>query len=149
MPAFLPDTAVVRSDLLDYYAEVQRFDGRISRGCSTRSNAVEKLDNTIVVVTSDNGMPFPREGDAVRLRLRHCRWQSAGLRGSRPEGQTVDAFVELTDLAPTLLEAAGVAAPSGMTGASLLPLLAGKAAAAGRDGRYSERERHTIISVAI
>ena len=49
----------MRSDLLDYYLEVQRFDSQVASLIEALEKAGE-LDNTIVVVTSDNGMPFPR-----------------------------------------------------------------------------------------
>src|SRR5262245_15537080 len=59
VPAFLPDTPLVRQDLLDYYAEVQRFDRQLA-GLLDALERRGELDNTLVVVTSDNGMPFPR-----------------------------------------------------------------------------------------
>ena len=55
----LPDSREVRSDICDYYWAVQRFDRHLGRLLETLEKAGE-LDNTIVVVTSDNGMPFPR-----------------------------------------------------------------------------------------
>ena len=54
-----PDTSEVRSDLLDYDVEVERFDRDLGRMLAALERAGE-LDNTIVVVTSDNGLPFPR-----------------------------------------------------------------------------------------
>ena len=59
MPGFLPDTPDVRNDLLDYYFEVQRFDRDLGAIIAALERAGE-LENTIVIVTSDNGMPFPR-----------------------------------------------------------------------------------------
>jgi arylsulfatase A-like enzyme len=58
----------------------------------------------------------------------------------------VDAFVSLTDLAPTFLEAAGVPVPAAATGRSLLPLLRGDSGAApSRDRVFIERERHANV----
>jgi arylsulfatase A-like enzyme len=143
VPTFLPDTATVRNDLLDYYDEVQRFDRQVSALLDAIERSGE-LDNTIVVVTSDNGMPFPRAKanlyDAGTHMPLAIRWP----RGIKP-GTVVDAFVSLTDLAPTFLEAANVAAPSGMTGTSLLRLLAGKTDGTARDRVYTERERHANV----
>ena len=59
MPSAWPDNATVRGDVLDYYFEVERFDrecGGILRAIAARGEA----GSTIVVMTSDNGMPFPR-----------------------------------------------------------------------------------------
>ena len=144
VPRFLPDTSVVRSDLLDYYAEVQRFDEQVA-GLLEALERRGELDNTIVIITSDNGMPFPRAkatlydaGTHMPLAIRWPRGVKAGTR--------IDAFVSLTDLAPTFLQAAGVPAPAGTTGRSLLPLLGGTGAAPeGRDRVFIERERHANV----
>ena len=78
-----------------------------------------ELDNTIIVMTGDHGMPFPRCKSnlydmGVRVPLA-IRW------GKNIEPATVNAFVSLTDLAPTFLELAGVDIPKEFTGKSLVP----------------------------
>ncbi len=140
VPPYLPDTPEVRSDLLDYYLEVQRFD----RDCAELLQTLEasgRAANTIVVVTSDNGMPFPRckanvydSGTRMPLAI---RWPG------KIKPQVVDALVSHTDLAPTFLEAAGLPAPAPMTGRSLLPLLSGQAQV--RDRVFFGRERHANV----
>ncbi|PYQ99955.1 MAG: hypothetical protein DMF97_10470 [Acidobacteria bacterium] len=142
VPAFLPDTPEVRSDLLDYYFEVQRFDRDLGRIVSTLERLGE-LEHTIIIVTGDNGMPFPRAkanvydaGVWVPLAI---RWPGT----TRPTS-VIDRFVSLTDLAPTILEAAGVQVPVAMTGRSVLPLLRGESQA-GRDRVFLERERHAHV----
>ena len=59
VPSYLPDTRDVRSDLADYYVEVTRFDREVGE-ILNQLEAAGELDNTLVVITSDNGMPFPR-----------------------------------------------------------------------------------------
>ena len=59
VPPFLPDAEVVRGDLLDYYSEIEWFDEQLARMIRILEKSGE-LDNTLVVVTSDNGLPFPR-----------------------------------------------------------------------------------------
>ncbi|UCF38498.1 MAG: sulfatase [Acidobacteriota bacterium] len=115
-PSF-PDSPEVRGDVADYYFEVQRFDREVGKILS-RIQAMGELENTIVVVTSDNGMPFPRckgnlydGGDRVPLAI---RW------GQKLErGHVSEHFVSLTDLAPTFLTAAGLDPPEVMTGRRL------------------------------
>ncbi len=142
VPPFLPDTPEVRNDLLDYYLEVQRFDREVGEILDTLAAAGE-LDNTLVVVTSDNGMPFPRAKANVYDTGVHMplavRWPSRV-----PAGRVVDAFVSHTDLAPTFLEAAGLRTPGSMTGRSLWPLLRGEQVA-GREQVFVERERHANV----
>jgi arylsulfatase A-like enzyme len=142
VPRFLPDTADVRQDLLDYYYEVQRFD----RDLGNIIDALERvgeLDNTIVIVTSDNGMPFPRAKATVydggaRIPLA-IRWP-----GVAEAGHVIESFVSLTDLAPTMLEGAGLKPLASMTGDSLLPLLR-RESQSGRDRVFIERERHANV----
>lgn len=144
VPPYWPDTPEVRSDILDYYAEVQRFDARIGELLALIEKAGE-LDNTIVVISSDNGMPFPRAkanvydaGVNVPLAI---RWP-----GRVKSGQIFEsAFVVLTDLAPTFIEAAGQPIPAEMTGRSLLPLLTGAEPPTTRDRVFLERERHANV----
>ena len=142
VPAYLPDTPEVRADLLDYYFEVERFDSELGALLAALERAGE-LEHTIVIVTSDNGMPFPRAKanvyDAGARMPLAIRWP-ARVRA----GIGVDALVSLTDLAPTLLEAAGQRVPAVMTGRSLLPLLRG-GDESGRDAVFIERERHANV----
>ncbi len=133
IPPYLPDIPEVRSDFLDYYVEVQRFD-RDVEGVLRALEAASRAENTIVVVTSDNGHPFPRAkgnvydaGSRVPLAV---RWPAK----VKP-GQVIESFVSLTDIAPTFLEAAGLPVPAAMTGRNLF--------GPGRDRMYLERERHT------
>lgn len=121
VPACLPDNATVRGDVADYLWEVQRFDREVGE-IVTRLDEIGELENTIIVVSGDNGMPFPRckatlydQGTRVPLAI---RW-GAKVKGDR----TVSDFVNLCDLAPTFLEAAGLKAPKQMTGQSLMPIL--------------------------
>ncbi|HEX7900537.1 MAG TPA: sulfatase [Planctomycetota bacterium] len=140
VPPYFPDTPDVRNDILDYYFEVQRFD----RDCADLLKTLEasgRAADTIVVVTSDNGMPFPRckanvydSGTRMPLAI---RWTS------KIKPRVVDALVSHTDLAPTFLEAAGLPVPPEMTGRSLLPLLKGEAQE--RSRVFFGRERHANV----
>ncbi len=139
VPPFLPDTPEVRSDILDYCVEVQRFDRQVGE-LLERLEAAGRTDNTIVVVTSDNGMPFPRAktnlyDSGTRMPLA-VQWPAKVKSGRR-----VDEFISFTDFAPTFLQAAGLKPPPETTGRSFLDVLAGEASAP-RDRVYLERERH-------
>ena len=147
VPPYFPDTPEVRNDVLDYYAEVQRFYGRVGEMLALLEQRGQ-LENTIVVITSDNGMPFPRckanlydSGSRMPLAV---RW------GAKVKaGQKVDAFVSLSDLCPTFLDAAGLEPTREMTGRSLFDVLGlargGAAEAPRRDRVFVERERHANV----
>ena len=146
VPKFLPDTPEVRGEILDYEYEIEWFDSHLGR-ILAEIEAAGELDNTIVVVTSDNGMAFPRAkancyefGIHMPLAI---RWGDKVL-----GGRTVHDMVSLTDLMPTYLEACGVDHPGEfpMAGRSLMPILLSD-----REGQvdptrtatYSARERHS------
>jgi arylsulfatase A-like enzyme len=144
LPPDLPDCEEVRSDLADYLFEVQRFD----RGVADALDALDETGeaaNTIVVITGDHGMPFPRHkcnlydsGTHVPLAV---RWPAV----VKP-GRSLTDFVSLADLAPTFLEAAGQAVPPAMTGRSLIGILAADSSGRidpARDHVLVGRERHT------
>jgi len=133
----------VRSDICDYFFEIQRFDRQIGEMLALIEKGGQ-LDDTLVVITSDNGMPFPRAkanlydlGTRMPLAIRWPRRVSGG--------RTIDDFVNLTDLAPTFLETAGLTPPQSMTGRSLLKLLESTESGIvepGRDAVFTGRERH-------
>jgi arylsulfatase A-like enzyme len=117
-----PDHPEVRSDVADYYFEVQRFD-RLVGAALEALEKIGELDNTIILMTGDHGMPFPRSksnlydsGARVPLAV---RWPAK----VKP-GRTIDDFVSFTDLAPTFLEIAGLKPHGEITGRSLLSVLA-------------------------
>ena len=71
VPAFLPDTAVVRDDLSDYAAEIEWADRQLIKLLELLTKSGE-LENTIIVFTSDNGMAFPRAKGNLYFR----RWRA-------------------------------------------------------------------------
>jgi len=142
VPPFLPDLPEVRNDLCDYYVEVQQFDAQVGRLLKQLDEAGLR-DNTLVVMTSDNGMPFPRAKanlyDAGTRMPLAIRWP-----GHIQPGRRVDAFVSFTDFAPTFLQIAGLEIPPEITGRSLLDLLEGHTDAH-RGEVFLERERHAHV----
>ena len=143
VPPMLPDAREVRSDILDYFWEIQRYD----RECGEMIALLEErgeLDNTIVVITGDNGLPFPRAkanlydwGTRMPLAV---RWPA-----QVPGGRVVEDFISFTDFAPTFLEAAGLEPPPTTTGRSFLDVLESDESGRVSDQRnrvFTGRERH-------
>ena len=93
--------------MLDYAFEVEHFDRHLGRMLESLARR-GLLENTLVVVTSDHGMPFPRgKGNAYEFSNHvplAIRWP-AGIAG---RGRVVDDHVSFVDLAPTFLEVAGL-----------------------------------------
>lgn len=141
VPAFLPDNETVRSDLLDYLLEIEWFDLHLAKMMKLLEERGE-LDNTVIIVMSDNGMPFPcakanlyEYGVRLPLAIRYPPAVRAG--------QLVKDLLSCVDIAPTILEAAGVKVPAEMTGRSFLPYLNGAQAKGMNDCVLFGRERHT------
>ncbi len=143
VPPLWPDTPEVRSDILDYYANVQRFDRDVNEMLQLLE-AKGMLDNTIVVMSGDNGWSFPRGKanlyDAGTRQPLAVRWP-----GKIKAGQKFDDFILLTDLAPTFLEVAGLKPLPEMTGHSFLGLVTGKEKPGQRNTVFVERERHANV----
>jgi arylsulfatase A-like enzyme len=145
LPKFYPDSPVIRSDYLDYALEVEWFDSHLGRMIKMLEDAGE-LDDTIIVVTSDHGEPFPRVKGQIYERGFHLplaiRWG-----GKAKAGRTVDDFVNVRDFMPTFLEAAGVKIPDTVTGRSFLGVLTAEKSGVidtTRNRMVVGKERHDI-----
>ncbi len=144
VPAYLPDTDIVRRDLLDYAVEVESADAHIGKALASLE-AAGLLEKTLVIVTSDHGMPFPYvkgqiHEDGFRLPLA-MRWG-----GSIKAGRVVEDFINVRDFAPTFLELAGLAPHAQMTGKSLAKILRSDASGwiENRDTMLIGKERHDL-----
>ncbi|MBB4078018.1 arylsulfatase A-like enzyme [Lewinella aquimaris] len=150
VPPFWPDVDSVRTDMLDYAFEIEYFDHHLQRMLALLEEAGE-LDNTIVVVTADNGMPFPRIKGQVYEYSNHLPLAVMWPDGIQNPGRTVTEFVNFIDFAPTFLAAADLTVKaSGMqdiTGNSLLDIFTGeggKDIASNRDHVLVGKERHDV-----
>lgn len=143
VPPMWPDNEVSRNDILDYYAKTERFDRETGEMLQLLEKSGE-LDNTIVLMTGDNGWPFPRCKanlyDGGTRQPLAVRWPVR----IKPARVSND-FINLMDLAPTFLEAAGLKPPAEMTGRSFLGLLRGTEPEGTRNVIFVERERHASV----
>src|SRR4051812_2818908 len=121
VPAYLPDTDIVRRDLLDYSVEVEWGDTQVGRALAALE-AAGLQQNTIVVVTSDHGMPFPYVKGQIHEDAFHIPMAMRWPAGIKP-GRVVEDFINMRDFAPTWMELAGLPIHPQMTGRSLLPIL--------------------------
>lgn len=146
VPAFLPDDEVVRGDILDYAVEIDWFDNHLTRMLNYL-DSIGELDNTVVIVTSDNGMAFPRAkaffyeyGIHVPLAISY----PDGFPGKR----IIDDPVSFTDIAPTILEMTGINSDKMLpvSGRSFLNILKSDKSGVVDENRkfiFAGRERHS------
>ncbi len=109
VPAFWPDDEKVKIDMLDYAFEIEHFDKHLVE----MLNILEKkgeLENTLVIVTADNGMPFPRAKGQSYEYSNHMPMAVMWKKGIHNPGREVYDFISFIDIAPTLLDIAGLSA---------------------------------------
>lgn len=146
VPDFFPDHGIVRGDLLDYAIEIEWFDLHLLR-MLTYLEEIDELENTIVIVTSDNGMPFPRAkangydyGIHVPFAVRFPE--------DFPGGRAIDSPVSFADIAPTILEITQTSSKGMLpiSGKSILSVLKSKEQGIVDSTKiyaFSGRERHS------
>lgn len=143
LPPFLPDVPVVREDVADYFGEIAAYDAAVG-ALLDRLESTGLADSTMIIISGDHGPPgFPHGkcnlygfGTSVALAISGPKI---------PGDRIIDDLVSLTDLAPTILESAGLPIPQTMTGKSLVPILrsdrSGKLDPT-RNAIFVGRERH-------
>jgi arylsulfatase A-like enzyme len=145
IPPYLPDSKEVREDIASYYAEIQNFDTDVASFVHLM-NEIGQLDNTFIIVCSDNGWQMPR-GLAnlydFGMRVPLIIYMPKRFAGNR----VVNDFVSLNDFAPTILELAGLPIPKDITAKSLFSLLESDKQGVidqSRDCFIGGRERHAF-----
>jgi len=141
VPPFLPDTPACRAELTQYYQSVSRVDQGLGRLREILQEAgIEK--ETLIVFTSDNGIAFPGAKTTLYepgMRLPMIVYAP----GVDNRAHRCDALVSHVDLAPTLLDYAGVKPPAALHGRSWLRAL-GEEKPAGWDEVQASHTFHEI-----
>jgi N-sulfoglucosamine sulfohydrolase len=146
LPYFLPDQPEVRAELAEYYQSVARLDDGVGRVLKVLEDA-KKLDDTLVIFLSDNGIPFP--GAKTTLYDSGLHLPLIVRKPGQKAGVVNSAMVNWTDIAPTILDWCGVKpAPvgkkaSGPAGKSFLAILE-EEKPAGWDVVYGSHQFHEI-----
>ncbi|HEY3837137.1 MAG TPA: sulfatase [Bryobacteraceae bacterium] len=143
VPSWLPDNELTREDLVDYYEACNRFDQGIGFMLDVLRESGQ-ADNTMVLVMSDHGAPFPNgktttyeAGLHVPLIVR-CP-------AVAEHGVTNHALTNWADIMPSILEWTGVKGPDyALHGRSWLPILGGTDPA-GWDRVYFSHTFHEVV----
>ena len=140
---FWPDNDTIRTDILDYAFEIEYFDSHLVKILEIIEKSGE-LENTIVVVTADNGMPFPRIKGQAYEYSNHMPLAIMWGKGIKNPGRTVDDFISFIDFAPTFLEAAAISDIEGgmmpAEGKSLMNIFH-----SGKKGEVDKTRDHVLI----
>ena len=139
VPPYLPDNIEVRKDIADYYDEIQRFDEEVGSYMALLKEMAQ-LDNTVIIVCSDNGWQMPRGlanlydfGTKIPLIISWPKFF--------PPGREVDDFINIKDFAPTLLELANIHIPEEMNAQSFVDILTSN-----KQGKIDPKRDHVIMA---
>lgn len=135
LPAFLPDTPVVRQDWAEYLAAIERADAQLGDGLAALRASGQEA-NTIVVFLGDHGPAF-QHGKMTLFDL-GLRTPLVIRAPGFPGGVRTDALASAVDLTPTLLDLLGLPPLPASHGHSLRPVLAAPADARVRDSVFAE-----------
>lgn len=137
----------VKEALALTYGMITMIDDVVGRVLA-RLKAMGLEENTIVVFTSDHGDFMGDHGLLLKSALHYQSlirvpfiWAESPLQQAAAPGRTSQALASTVDIAATVLARAGLAPFHGMQGRSLLPVLAGHAAA-GRPAVLIEEDGH-------
>ena len=133
-----PDNEIVRRDLADYGVEVEYHDKQIQK-CLDLLKERGLLDNTIIIVTSDHGMAFPHIKGQIYEEGFHVPFAVRWGDKIKP-GRIVEDYINFPDIAPTLLEVAGLKPHPQMTGKSFLNLLLSE-----KSGQLTNERNHALL----
>jgi N-sulfoglucosamine sulfohydrolase len=139
VPPYLPDFPPTRKDLAMYYDEVGRLDAYVGKLLAELERQ-SVLDRTAIFFITDNGRPFPR----CKTSVYDSGIQSPFLvywPGHAKPGSTSASLISSVDIAPTLLELAGLPAEPTFQGKSLARLLADPSATI-REQVFAEHNWH-------
>ncbi len=147
VPEFWPDNDSVRTDMLDYAYEIEYFDRQLEK----MLNMLEErglLDNTLVVVTSDNGMPFPRVKGQKYEWSNHMPLAMMWKNGIIDPGRVITDWVSFIDFTPTFLDVAQIEPAATtmqpITGNSLVDIFRKEPTDISRNRVLVGKERHDV-----
>jgi len=140
VPPYFADTPETRRDMASYYNEIARFDYFIGK-VRDELKMQGELENTLIIIMADNGRPFPRCKTRVYdsgMKTPFVVHWPAGIKedNTKPEG-----LISAIDVAPTILELAGVTVPSDYQGKSFVPILKDPSVET-REAIYAEHNWH-------
>lgn len=140
VPAFLPDNADTRGEWAGYLQAIARLDHGVGLVLRVLEEA-GVMDDTLLIFLSDNGPPF--QGAKTTLYDPGVHLPLLVRRPGSKTAATTNAMASWTDIAPTVFDWAGVPAPKGLPGRSLLPVLT-QERPTGWDVVYGSHQFHEI-----
>ncbi|AQT67661.1 Arylsulfatase [Anaerohalosphaera lusitana] len=137
VPGYLADTPVMREDLGRFQEEIRYFDSCVGRILDSLQKS-QCAENTIVVFTSDHGIPYPGAKWTIRdagIEVPLIMYMPGGALSG---GKVCDAMISHVDVLPTLLDMAEIDKPANLEGVSFADYLAGRSDAKPREEIFAQ-----------
>ena len=122
IPPYFADTPETRQDIVSYYNEIARFDFYIGK-VREELDRQGVLENTLIIVMADNGRPFPRNKTRVYDSGMKTPFIVFWPDGIRKQGGITSSLISAIDIAPSVLELAGIKTSERYQGKSFIPIL--------------------------
>ena len=122
VPEYLIDGPETRQDLVDYYDEISRFDHYIGKVVKKLKDK-EVYKNTLIIIMSDNGRPFPHSKTRVNDQGVKTPFIIHYPKLETSMKKVTESLVSAVDIAPTLIDLAGIEAVDHFQGVSFKKLL--------------------------
>jgi N-sulfoglucosamine sulfohydrolase len=143
VPGFIPDNEITRGDLLDYAVQVENADNHLEKTLNYL-DSLGLLENTLIIVTSDNGIAMPHAKATCFEYGIHVPLAMYWKNKIKPHQKT-DNLISLVDMMPTILESAGIKFNAdSLAGKSIWPtIIDGEIQPSQTEFVLSGRERHS------
>jgi len=125
VPGFLPDLPKIREELATYYQSVHRADAVVGATLKALDDS-GMAKKTLVIFMSDHGMPLPYAKTNCYLASNATPWIVRWPGVVKANTRNSKHMISGIDLAPTLLEVAGLDKLPGADGRSTVPLMKGE-----------------------
>ena len=125
VPPYLANTKVMRKDLAEYQAQIHYFDELVGKIIEALKNN-EEANNTLLVFTSDHGIPYPGAKWTARragIQVPFIFYMPGTVLSG---GKQIDDLFSNVDFLPTLLSFLGYEIPGNIEGMDFYPFLTGK-----------------------
>ena len=118
VPPYFPDNPIIRRDMAINYSNLIRMDKEVGKLIQELKNK-GLYENSYIFFYSDHGGPFPRHKRAIYESGTKVPFMIK-LPNSKQAGTRDDRLLSFVDLAPTILDIAGLDVPEYIQGKSIL-----------------------------